>query len=635
MPPELPRLQLVVHAGPLAGKGFPIKGETLTFGRDPENDITLDDHEVSRYHARLLRQGTEILVEDLGSTNGTLVNGKAITERHVLQPADIISIGSSVFGVKGFSAPSTVGITQVSLDKPPLPQPPPGAPASEPVAPAARPPSQPTPTTPAVASSSLSLLAIAGVMALVVVLVVVAGLSVYFLIQGRSSTSTSIPEVVITAPINGAEVQLNLPVTIQATASDPVGVTRMELWVSGRKADESLSPAPQGQPTLTASFQWVPDTPGTFTLEIRAYNERGAVSSPTVVTVNAVGDVPPDSADTPTPAADTPTPIPGDPTLTTRTDLNVRAGPGTAYDLLGLLPSGTSSNILGRSEDRQWWQIRFSPASDGVGWVSADSEFGTAENVANIPVVTAPATPTPTPTDTSTPTNTPPPLPTFTPTVTPTPFPTDTPTPVPGALQFSVSANSVEGGQCVSISWSVSGVREVYFQVAGAGETGVAGSASVRECPRDTTAYRLRVIRVDGSEQIDERVVEVVHPVESTGSIRIEPNQSIGLDAGSIPGDDFFWRVDGSTRRFERLDNARLAPMRIVNSLEEITRGECTSANYERYTAIEASDGINNPDNALVAGRAVCYRTNGGRFGKLRFPDYSIGGIRVEWLTWR
>ena len=108
--PDQRQLQLVVHAGPLAGKGYPITSQMLTFGRDPDNDITLDDNEVSRHHARLLQRDDEIILEDLGSTNGTLVNGRPITGQHVLQPADIISIGSSVFGVRGFAAPATMGV---------------------------------------------------------------------------------------------------------------------------------------------------------------------------------------------------------------------------------------------------------------------------------------------------------------------------------------------------------------------------------------------------------------------------------------------------------------------------------------------------------------------------------------------
>ena len=79
------QLRLEVHAGPLAGKGFPILGDSITFGRSPGNDIVLNDPQVSRYHAVLRRQGDEIILEDLGSTNSTLINGTPLTGTQVLQ----------------------------------------------------------------------------------------------------------------------------------------------------------------------------------------------------------------------------------------------------------------------------------------------------------------------------------------------------------------------------------------------------------------------------------------------------------------------------------------------------------------------------------------------------------------------
>ncbi|MBN1219621.1 MAG: protein kinase [Anaerolineae bacterium] len=91
------------------------------------------------------------------------------------------------------------------------------------------------------------------------------------------------------------------------------------------------------------------------------------------------------------------------PKLTTKTDLNVRAGPDVTYDLIGLLPSGTAVEIIGRDEAKTWWQIRFVPASSGVGWVTADPAFSSTENTENVSAVEIPPTPTGTPTSTSTP----------------------------------------------------------------------------------------------------------------------------------------------------------------------------------------------------------------------------------------
>ncbi len=631
LPKPRPRqLQLVVHAGPLAGKGFPIASQILTFGRDPDNDICLEDTEVSRHHARLTQTEDQIILEDLGSTNGTLVNGKPITGRHVLQPADIISIGSSVFGVKGFAAPATMGVTQVSPDKPTFLQYPP-APAVPQVKAKPAPAARPAPPGPA-KSSGLSAVAIAGILVLVLILVIAAIVTAYFLARGRGTAQAGIPVVVITAPVSGSQVQVGVPVTIQATASDPAGVKRMELWVSGAKTAESISPVEQGQPTLTASFQWTPEAPGSYTLEIRAYNQQGEVNTPTMVTVTAVGDLAATTA-TPTPTPATPTPtIPTAPTLKTLTDLNVRSGPGLVYDLIGLLPAGASAEVTGRSEDQQWWQIRFAPAANGVGWVSADPAYASTVNTGGVPVLPAPPSPTPSPTPTGTPTDTPTATAvpaTFTPTLTPTPTGTATATGEATVIQFNVSPSTIQGGECVTISWNVTGVREIYFQ----GE-GVTGTGNLVDCPRETETYVLRVVLLDGSERREERTVVVEDPISSNGTIRVEPNQTVDFDRGGIPGDDFVWNVNGDQRRFEVLNGTRLAPMPDISDLRNLSRDECVDADFGTYTFIDGSNDAPDSINRLIPGRSACYRTNQGRLGKLRFPETTTGALRVEWLTW-
>jgi uncharacterized protein YraI len=439
--------------------------------------------------------------------------------------------------------------------------------------------------------------------------------------------------VIITAPVAGSEVQVNQPVTVQITASAPSGVKRIELWVSGVRTSEAISPVAQGQPTLTASFQWTPQVPGTYTLEVRAFNVNEVTGTPTVITVNAVGDAP---ASTDTPTA-TPTTIPGTPTptvpttpsLTTLTDLNVRGGPDIQYDLLGLLPSGSTVEVVGRDETRQWWQIRFAPAPNQLGWVSSDPAYSRTSNVENVPVAQAPPTPTSIPTDTPIPpTFTP--TPTTTATATPTTTGTPTATTAPTTIEFNVSSTAIQGGECIQITWNVTGVREVYFQ----GE-GVGGSDTITDCPRETETYNLRVVRLDGSVYSEDITVEVINPISSSGSRTLDPNESIDLDSGDVPGDDFVWVVDDDTARFEASGGAQLAPMRDISSLESLTLAECAGANFGAYTYIDAIDNDGNPANDLVDERSICYRTNSGRLGKLRFPDHSTDELRIEWLTWR
>ena len=71
---------------------IPLDKEETTIGRKPENTIHVDNLAVSGRHARVLKIGNKAILEDLGSTNGTLVNGKQIT-KHILQHGDSIVIG--------------------------------------------------------------------------------------------------------------------------------------------------------------------------------------------------------------------------------------------------------------------------------------------------------------------------------------------------------------------------------------------------------------------------------------------------------------------------------------------------------------------------------------------------------------
>lgn len=90
------QFQLVMHAGPTPGKTFPLEGDVLTIGREASNAIAINDAEVSRKHTQLVFQGGKYIITDLGSTNGTFVNGQRLTGQHVLQPGEIISLGEQI-----------------------------------------------------------------------------------------------------------------------------------------------------------------------------------------------------------------------------------------------------------------------------------------------------------------------------------------------------------------------------------------------------------------------------------------------------------------------------------------------------------------------------------------------------------
>ena len=90
-----PALYLLEPAG-RNGESYPLT-EEVSVGRAPGCGVVLDDDTfVSQVHARLFRRGRETYVEDLGSTNGTFVNGERISEVTRLRRGDRVQFGNTV-----------------------------------------------------------------------------------------------------------------------------------------------------------------------------------------------------------------------------------------------------------------------------------------------------------------------------------------------------------------------------------------------------------------------------------------------------------------------------------------------------------------------------------------------------------
>lgn len=89
--------RLSVRRGPEEGQTFTLTSSSVTVGRDPMAEIVLSDPEVSRQHARFTRTEGGYQLQDLGSTNGTFVDGKRLSGEAVgLQPGAVITMGSNV-----------------------------------------------------------------------------------------------------------------------------------------------------------------------------------------------------------------------------------------------------------------------------------------------------------------------------------------------------------------------------------------------------------------------------------------------------------------------------------------------------------------------------------------------------------
>lgn len=82
---------LIGQAGPLNGNRWAI-AKILLIGRDPSCDVMVPDRQVSRYHARLTPQQEGVMLEDLGSKNGTFYEGKRVEEPVFVQDGGMIQI---------------------------------------------------------------------------------------------------------------------------------------------------------------------------------------------------------------------------------------------------------------------------------------------------------------------------------------------------------------------------------------------------------------------------------------------------------------------------------------------------------------------------------------------------------------
>jgi pSer/pThr/pTyr-binding forkhead associated (FHA) protein len=89
-----PQAELTIESGPDAGHSHRAGDHALRLGRSPDNDIILRDPATSGHHARLERRGDQFWLVDLGSTNGTFVNGESIQERQ-LNHGDRITVGQN------------------------------------------------------------------------------------------------------------------------------------------------------------------------------------------------------------------------------------------------------------------------------------------------------------------------------------------------------------------------------------------------------------------------------------------------------------------------------------------------------------------------------------------------------------
>jgi pSer/pThr/pTyr-binding forkhead associated (FHA) protein len=96
----VPTLRLQATAGPCEGSVFEVGESGAIVGRLPDNPIYVPDSRLSRKHARIDYRDKAYWLTDLGSANGTSLNGRAVDASRQLQAGDVIDLGETRFTVQ-------------------------------------------------------------------------------------------------------------------------------------------------------------------------------------------------------------------------------------------------------------------------------------------------------------------------------------------------------------------------------------------------------------------------------------------------------------------------------------------------------------------------------------------------------
>jgi hypothetical protein len=97
--PATPAARLLVRGPGEPGRVVLLTGAVLRIGRSPDNDLVLADGRVSRHHGRIAARAGALVFTDLGSTNGSRVNGESVIEV-VIGPGDRIKVGDTVLEIR-------------------------------------------------------------------------------------------------------------------------------------------------------------------------------------------------------------------------------------------------------------------------------------------------------------------------------------------------------------------------------------------------------------------------------------------------------------------------------------------------------------------------------------------------------
>lgn len=505
---------LTMRQGPNPGQRFTVRKDHITIGRLPTNDISIPDPQVSRHHANITWERDQFVLRDLGSANGTSVNGLPLSGPYPLRDGDVIAFGDVVLTFQGMTGLPDTPVRTYAPAKGPRAGLPPRQPGTIAMGTSAARPS----------GASLWPILLGIGLALILVLLVVAGI----LIFAFSQSTQSIPEIRVQQPVSGSRAMVGEPVMILASASDPRGVSRVEFRVNGELNATVQSNDPNGQPVLLVQQNWTPSHTGTNNLVLTAYNTTGRASEPVAIAIDVTAkeersDGTGASAPTATPTlvvqpTETPTPTP------------IATTPACTHDAAFVADVTVPDNSIFRPGERfdKTWRIRNSgscPWETGYRLIFVSGEkLGAPDYQSVVPtapggttdvtvtmyapnrygaftgvwrmvnaqgepfghrftvVIQVPAPYTPTPT--------------ITPTFTPRPGP---------LVSISVDRDYINAGECTIVRASVEGVSAAWLD----GEPIVGGYKEKQVCPCNETRYTVEAALTSGERVIRDVTVRV------------------------------------------------------------------------------------------------------------------------------
>ena len=107
--------QLVVLKGRSDAKTIRLAQGATTIGRQDGCELTVRSSQVSRKHCQLFEKKGLLLVKDLGSSNGTIVNNQKVDDQRVLEPGDVLTVGPISFRVEQVGAPAPATVTPTDV----------------------------------------------------------------------------------------------------------------------------------------------------------------------------------------------------------------------------------------------------------------------------------------------------------------------------------------------------------------------------------------------------------------------------------------------------------------------------------------------------------------------------------------